>query len=95
MARALAGRPALLLLDEPTAGMNPHETTEVMELIRRLRDTGTTVLVIEHDMHVVMGVCDRIVVLQSGEKIAEGTPQEIQRNPIVIEAYLGSSHSYA
>jgi len=95
MARALAANPVLLMLDEPSAGMNPIETGEIMELVRRIRGAGTTVLLIEHDMHMVMGVCDRVTVLQSGQKIAEGTPQEIQRNPVVVEAYLGSGHSYA
>ncbi len=93
IARALATDPKLLLLDEPTAGMNPHETGGIVDLIRLLRDRGLTVLVIEHKMKVVMTVSDRIVVLDHGEKIAEGTPQEIGTNQEVIKAYMGGRRS--
>jgi branched-chain amino acid transport system ATP-binding protein len=90
IARALASDPKLLLLDEPTAGMNPGETAQMTKLISRLRDQlNVSVLLIEHDMKVVMGVSERITVLDYGEKIAEGTPEEIRANPRVIEAYLG------
>jgi len=89
IARALASRPSVLLLDEPAAGMNPTETVELMDLIRRIRDRGVTVVLIEHHMRVVMGVSDRIVVLNFGRRIAEGTPEQIRCDPQCIEAYLG------
>ena len=89
IARALATDPKLLVLDEPAAGLNEHESADLMALIRQIRDTGITVFLIEHDMKVVMGVSDRVMVLDNGEKIAEGTPTEMQANARVIEAYLG------
>ncbi len=95
IARALGTEPHLLLLDEPSAGMNPQETLELIKLIARLnKDLGMTILLIEHDMRVVMNISDKVVVLDYGKKIAEGTPEEVQNNEHVIEAYLGRKRSH-
>ena len=93
IARALATQPELLLLDESFAGLNPTELNESIQIIRRIREKGITIMIIEHHMKVIMSISDRIVVLNYGEKIAEGTPQEIRHNPLVVEAYLGEARS--
>ncbi len=90
IARALATEPGLLLLDEPTAGMNPQETSAAMQLVRKIRDEGLAVVVIEHDMKFIFNVCDRVAVLVQGSKLVEGTPAEVQSDSRVVEAYLGS-----
>ena len=91
--RALATRPEMLLLDESFAGLNPSEQNELIEIIRKVRANGITIMVIEHHMKVIMSISDRIVVLNYGEKIAEGTPKEIGNNPLVIQAYLGDAEN--
>lgn len=93
ISRALATQPEVLLLDESFAGLNPHELDESIEIIRRIKERGITIMIIEHHMKVIMSISDRIVVLNYGEKIAEGTPQEIAANPLVVEAYLGEEKS--
>ncbi len=93
IARALATQPTLLLLDESFAGLNPSELDESSMIIRRIKERGITIMIIEHHMKVIMSISDRIVVLNYGEKIAEGTPQEISSNPLVIEAYLGEAQN--
>ncbi|HKL58310.1 MAG TPA: ABC transporter ATP-binding protein [Sphaerochaeta sp.] len=93
IARALATEPQLLFLDEPAAGMNPQETEHLMSIIRKIRDLGITVVLIEHDMKLVMNICDTITVLNYGQKLAEGTPREIKHNPKVVEAYLGKEEA--
>jgi len=95
MAVALAADPKVLLLDEPFTGMNPEETRHMMDLMHRIRERGITVLLVEHDMQAVMGLCDKITVLSFGKLLAEGTPEDIRSNPQVIEAYLGVPHHAA
>lgn len=96
LARALAGQPRLLLLDEPAAGMNPEESLQLATAIQQLRKKlGITVLLVEHDMHLVMGICEQIIVLDHGEKLCEGPPNKVRNDPQVIKAYLGEESEHA